>query len=188
MKVLFGNKQIELEGVTISQYEILKDKNNVMDDIEFISLLTGLNKDDIRDATLAQISFVSKMLNTYYNTSMEKSQLKPLINYNNQMLGLIKPSTMTWGEFTDLEIITSSKPLNLRLLASILYRPCETYSTKDLTSKVVKYDYEECLERSKEMGDFLVQDVMSSLFFFIQFGKMYTVKQREFMETQKTKG
>jgi hypothetical protein len=185
MKVIFGNKELELEGLTIDQYEKLQEMNMKVSDVDFISIITGLSPSDIRDATLTQIGFVSKMLNNYYNSSMEKGQLKPLIRYKDEVLGLTKPSTMSWGEFTDLEIITSQKPLNLRLLSSVLYRPCETFSLQDLSSKIVKYDYEECMERSKEMGDFKIQDIMSGLFFFTMFAKKLIDKEQDSMVQQK---
>lgn len=185
MKVIFGNKELELEGLTIDQYEKLQEMNMKVSDVDFISIITGLSPSDIRDATLTQIGFVSKMLNNYYNSSMEKGQLKPLIRYKDEVLGLTKPSTMSWGEFTDLEIITSQKPLNLRLLSAVLYRPCETFSLQDLSSKIVKYDYEECMERSKEMGDFKIQDIMSGLFFFTMFAKKLIDKEQDSMVQQK---
>lgn len=185
MKVIFGNKELELEGLTIDQYEKLQEMNMKVSDVDFISIITGLSQSDIRDATLTQIGFVSKMLNNYYNSSMEKGQLKPLIRYKDEVLGLTKPSTMSWGEFTDLEIITSQKPLNLRLLSAVLYRPCETFSLQDLSSKIVKYDYEECMERSKEMGDFKIQDIMSGLFFFTMFARKLIDKEKDSMVQQK---
>ena len=187
MKVLLGDKEYELDGITIDQYEKVKNFEGDMTDADFISILTGIEKKEIREATIQQINFVSKFLNTYYQQQTDRTPLKQLIRYKDNVLGLQKPSTMSWGCFSDLEVLTSQKPLNLRLIASILYRPCETYNIETLSSKLIKYNYEECMERSEQMGDFKIGDVLSSLFFFIKFGKIHIDKQADYMEKQKKK-
>ena len=184
MKVILGDKEVQLDGISIDQYETVKKLEGDMTNSQFISILTGLEDKEIRQATVQEIWFVSKMLDSYYQQQTDESPLKQLVEYKGEILGLEKPSTMSWGCWSDLEILTSQKPLNLKLIASILYRPCETYNIEDLSSTIVKYDYDECIERSKDMGDFKITDMMASLFFFIKYAKILIDKQEDYMETQ----
>lgn len=184
MKIILGEKEVQLDGISIDQYETVKNFEGDMTNSQFISILTGLEDKEIRQATVQEIGFVSKMLNSYYQKQTDKNPLKQMVEYKGQILGLEQPSTMSWGCWSDLEILTSQKPLNLKLIASILYRPCERYNINDLSSKLIKYDYDECVERSKDMGDFKVTDVMASLFFFIKYAKILIDKQEDYMETQ----
>ena len=36
----------------------------------------------------------------------------------------------------------------------------------------IQYDYDESLERSKEMGDFLVKDILSAMLFFLKYASL----------------
>ena len=111
MNIVLGTKEYELQGVTIDQYEEVKKINKGDRDIsnaEYISLLTGIELKEIRKATVQQIGFVSKVLNNYFNNSTTKSAVRPLIEFNGKMYGLSQPSTMTWGQWTDLEVLNIS--------------------------------------------------------------------------------
>jgi len=181
MKILLDEKEYELGDLTLSQYMKVKDiqsSGQNISDAEFISLLTNIPLEEIRQATIQQINFVSKVLNSWFSNLTTKQPLKQIINYKGEVLGLTQPSQMSWGEWTDLEILTSQEKLNLKHLAAILYRPCETFNVETLERKIVKYNYDECMERSKDMDDFPIGDIYSAIFFFMKYAQLLTDKHR----------
>ena len=187
MNIVLGTKEYELEGVTIDQYEEIKKINKEGRDIknaEYISLLTGIELKEIRKATVQQIGFVSKVLNNYFNNSTTKSNVRPLINYKGVMYGLAKPSTMTWGQWSDLEVLTAQQEYDLKHLAAVLYQPCETYNVETNEYTTIQYDYDESLGRSVDMKDFLVKDILSAMLFFLKYANLLTNKQKEYMEAK----
>jgi len=188
MKILLDEKEYELGDLTLSQYmkvkEIQSSGQNISD-AEFISLLTNIPLEEIRQATIPQINFVSKVLNSWFSNLTTKQPLKQIINYNGEMLGLTQPSTMTYGEWTDLEVLTSQEKLNLKHLAAILYRPCETFNVETLERKIVKYNYDECMERSKDMDDFPIGDIYSAIFFFMKYAQLLTDKHQNSLEDKR---
>lgn len=187
MNIVLGAKEYELEGVTIDQYEEVKKINKDGRDIsnaEYISLLTGIELKEIRQATVQQIGFVSKMLNNYFNNSTTKSAVRPLINYKGKMYGLAKPSTMTWGQWSDLEVLTAQQEYDLKHLAAVLYQPCEKYNVETQDYTTVLYDYDESLGRSVDMKDFLVKDILSAMLFFLKYVGLLTSKQKDYMEAK----
>jgi hypothetical protein len=184
MKILLDKKEYELGDLTLSQYMKVKqiqESGKVLSDAEFISLLTNIPLNEVREATIPQINFVSKVLNSWFSNLTTKQPLKQLINYKGQMLGLTQPSNMTWGEFTDLEVLASQETMNLKHLAAILYRPCETYNVNTLERKIVKYNYDECVERSKDMEDFPIGDIFSAVFFFMKYAQLLINKEKNSM-------
>ena len=187
MNIVLGAKEYELEGVTIDQYEkvkkLNKDESNVSH-AEYISILTGIDIKEIRQATVQQISFVSKVLNTYYNNSTTNNPVRSLLNIDGQWYGLAKPSSMTWGQFSDLEVLTSQKEYDLKHLAAILYQPCKTYDLDSGEYTTEVYDYDKSLQRSKDIGHFLVKDILSALLFFLKYASLLTDKQKESMEAK----
>lgn len=190
MKILLDDKEYELGEVTLSQFMKVKqinESNDKMSDSEFISLMTGIPHSEISQATLTQIGFVSKTINMWLQNMSNKEPLRQMVEYKGDMLGLIKPSQMSYGEWTDLEVLFSQKEKNYQHIASILYRPCETYNVSTLENKIVKYDYEECVERSNDMGDFPMSNILSAIFFLISFAEKLTNKHHSSLEVKKKK-
>jgi hypothetical protein len=185
MNIVLGTKEYELKGVTIDQYKKVKESEGDLTHSQYISLLTGIDLKEVRKATVQQIGFVSKVLNNYYNNSTTKSNVRPLIEYKGQMYGLAKPSTMTWGQWTDLEVLTSQQDFDLKHLSAVLYQPCEKYNLETQDYTTVQYDYDESVERSKDMGDFLVKDILSSIVFFLSYANSLISKQKDSMEIKK---
>ena len=168
MTITLGEKEIELEYITINQYREM-EKNPDMKDIDFISFITGLPIKDLRDVENNQISFVAKFLRTWTN-SLQKTPLSLTREYKGQTLGLLSPVSMTYGEHTDLHTLLTQTPINFDMVSSILYRPVIEGEGED--RKVVKYDYDECKERAKDMGDFPINDYIAALFFLTKFSEI----------------
>ena len=190
MNIILGDKEYELQKLSLTQYKKVKEiqqSKQQLTDVEYISLLTNIPADEIRQATIPQINFVSKVLNSFYINTTNKEPVRQLVEYKGQMLGLISPSQMSYGEWTDLEVLTAQDPLNLSHIASILYRPCESYNVETLDKKIVKYNYDECLDRSEDMGDFPVDYIFSALFFFIKYAEKLTNKHHSFLEEETKK-
>jgi len=183
MKVQLADKDYDLKGITLDMYETLKNNENLEND-EFISLITGIPQHKIRQATLQQINFVAKVLNNYVSNETQKGELKPLIFTGKEILGLVNPSKMSYGEWVDLESLISMRPLNFKHIAAILYRPTTKYDKMTNDRTLVKYDYDECVERSKNMGDMLLKDVLSGIFFLTKFNHLLVEDTLISMENQ----
>ena len=190
MKILLDEKEYELGELTLNQWNKVKEINmseQNLTDPEFISLMTDIPLDEIKQATIPQIGFVAKVLESWFTNTTQQKPVRQMVEYKGEMLGLTQPSQMTWGEWTDLEVLFSQEKKNLQHICAILYRPCETYSIKTLERTIVKYNYDECLERSKDMGDFPMSVIYSSVFFFMNYAKLLTNKQKDSMEVKKKK-
>ena len=190
MKILLDENEYELGELTLNQWDKVKELNmsqQNLSDPEFISLMTNIPLEEIKQATIPQIGFVAKVLESWFSNTTQQKPLRQLVEYNGEMLGLTQPSQMSWGEWTDLEVLFSQETKNLRHICAILYRPCEKFSVETLDRTIVKYDYEECYERSKDMGDFPMSVIYSSVFFFINYAKTLTNKQKDSMEVKKKK-
>jgi len=168
MTITFGESKLDLEYITINQYRKLLENPN-MDDVELISLLTTLPLEELRDVKVSELQFVSSYLKTWVS-QLQKSPLTYTIKYKGQMLGLLDATEMTYGEFSDLHILTSSDNVEYEKVCSILYRPVISGEGED--RKIEKYDYDKCMERSKDMGDFPINNYISALFFLTKYNQI----------------
>jgi len=165
MKIQIGEKEITLEHITINQYRKLLSDPDIKD-INFISLLTGVSIAELRDVEYNQITFVSQFLRTWMN-SLQETPLSLVVEYKGEKLGLVQPKNISYGEFSDLHILTSQENMDYELISSILYRPLIEGEGEDRV--IQKYDYDECVRRSKDFGDFPMNDYISSIFFFVKY-------------------
>ena len=165
MTIQLGEKEITLEHISINQYKQLLSDPDIKD-INFISLLTRVSIEELRDVEYNQISFVAKFLRTWMN-SLQQTPLSMVVEYKGQKLGLVQPKNISYGEFSDLHILTSQETPDYELISSILYRPLIEGEGEDRV--IEKYNYDECVKRSKDFGDFPMNDYISALFFFVKF-------------------
>lgn len=168
MTITFGNDQLDLEYITIQQYEKLLE-NSDMSDVEFVSLITTIPTENLRDVKVSEIGLTATFLRRWIST-FQKSPLTYTMKYKEQMLGLLDVTQMTYGEFSDLHILTSSEKVDYRKICSILYRP--VISGEGEERKIVKYNYDECMERSKDMDDFPINNYISAFFFLIKYNQI----------------
>ena len=165
MTIQLGEKEITLDYITINQYRKLLSEPDIKD-INFISLLTGVSIAELRDVEYNQITFVSQFLKTWMN-SFQQTPLSLVTEYKGQKLGLIEPQNISYGEFSDLHILTSQENPDFELISAILYRPLVEGDGD--TRVIEKYNYDECVKRSKDFGDFPMNDYISSVFFFVKY-------------------
>jgi len=170
IKIELGTTDYEVGGLTIDQWsEINKwdEEKRQWGNVDLISLMLNVELDEVKKATIKQINFVGNFLQKYVVEKSQKSELKMLIKTEDEVLGLIKPQELTYGEYVDLETLIAMKPLNMKHISAILYRPTTEHDEVTGESKLVPYDYNECLQRSEDMGNFYVGDTLASLFFLI---------------------
>jgi hypothetical protein len=181
MIVNLGDTDVEIKYISIEQYERIMDTPD-MEDIDFIHLMTNLPVEDLKDAQYDQIKFVASYLKTWLN-KLQNPPLDLEIVYEDERLGLIMPSEMSYGEYADLHTIISSQPLDVRLASAILYRPI--IKGEGETRVIKKYDYDECKERARGMGKFPITSYMSALFFFTKFKQIQLETSPLFLETKR---
>ena len=182
MTITLGNKDITLEHITINQYKTLLEEGD-MSDIDFISLMTGLKITELREVEYNQISFVAKFLRTWINT-LQKSPLSTEIEYKGERLGLLEPKNISYGEFSDLHILVSQDNPDYELISAILYRPLVEGEGDNRV--IEKYDYDKCVKRSKDFGDFSINDYISAVFFFVKYYEMLLEDSHLSSEKEKT--
>ena len=181
MIVTLGDNDVEIKYISIDQYEKIMEKPD-MDDIDFIQLMTKLPLEDLREAPYDQIKFVSSFLKTWLN-KLQNPPLDLEIVYEDERLGLIMPSEMSYGEYADLHTILSSTPVDVRLASSILYRPIIKGEGENRVIK--KYDYDECKERARDFNYFPINSYISAVFFLTKFKQIQLEDSPSFLETKK---
>ena len=181
MTITFGESKLDLEYITINQYRKLLE-NPTMSDVDFVSLITTLPLEELRDVKVSELQFVSTFLKKWIS-QFQKTPLVYTVQYKGQMLGLLDATEMTYGEFSDLHVLTSSEKVDYEKVCSILYRPVVSGEGED--RKIEKYDYDKCMERSKEMGDFPINNYISALFFLTKYNQILLEDSPLYLEKRK---
>ena len=184
MKIQIGDTDYSVRDLTILQYETLKDREDISD-IDFICLMTGVDKNIIKQTKMKDIIFVSNFLRSEVVFQDEVGELELTLEIDGTLYGLIKPSELTFDEFINLEIFMAEKPLDLPKIATHLYRPLKDEYIGEKRN-LVDYDLQSCLDRSETFKkNFPIKKLMSALFFLISFGKILTEDLLVSMETMK---
>ena len=185
MKIQIGETEYPIRDLTIEQYLVLNEIKE-LDDLDFVALMTGAPKDLLKKVKVQDLLFAVKYLKNDITYQDEIGELDMVIEVNNVLYGLIKPSEITFDEFVNLEIFMAEKPLDLPKIAVHLYRPVKDDFIGE-NRNLIDYDLQECLDRIPEFKKhFPIKKLMSALFFLITFGKTLTDNLLEFMETTKT--
>ena len=181
MIIQLGEQEVEINYISIQQYEQLMEKPDI-EDIEFISLMSKLPLDELRQAGYEEIKFVASYIRGWLN-NLQNPKLDLEVVYEGERLGLIMPSEMSYGEYADLHTIIASKPVNVRLASAMLYRPI--ISGKGEDRKIKKYDYDECVKRSKSFDAFPMTAYISSVFFLTKFKQIQLDNSPLYLESLK---
>jgi hypothetical protein len=99
-----------------------------------------------------------------------KGKSEPVIRVNGKEYGLINLDKMSIGEFSDLDIITSSTNMEGRLheAMAVLYRPLE--KKMGIPYKVSEYDPDNFAQRAEEFKQFPLAQARINLGFFLTLG------------------
>lgn len=172
MKVVLNEIDYNIKPLTIEQYLALKD-NKEINEVEIIAMMTGAPVELIRQAPMAEVKFVSKMLMSELASSEDLSPLVLDLEFKGVEYGLIKPSRMSYEEWINMEVFMAQKPVNLLKLATHLYRPLKSKKYGE-DRELVPYNLDECTQREEEFKSFPVNICMSALFFLTTFAKTLT--------------
>jgi len=166
MKVVLGKKEYGILPITIEQYELLKDNNDIKP-TELITMMTGAPIEEVKQAPFAQVSFVAKMLMTEWSNT-ETTPLNLVVDFKGKKYGLIKPSQLSYEEWINLEVFMAESPLDLTKLAVHLYKPLLNDKIGE-DRELIPYSMDECLSRQNDFKQFPITSLFSSLFFLTTF-------------------
>jgi len=166
MKVVLGKKEYGILPITIEQYELLKDNNDIKP-TELITMMTGAPIEEVKEAPFAQVSFVAKMLMTEWSNT-ETTPLNLVVDFKGKKYGLIKPSQLSYEEWINLEVFMAESPLDLTKLAVHLYKPLLNDKIGE-DRELIPYSMDECLSRQNDFKQFPITSLFSSLFFLTTF-------------------
>ena len=166
MKVVLGKKEYGILPITIEQYELLKDNNDIKA-AELITMMTGAPIEEVKQAPFTQVSFISKMLmNEWSNT--ETTPLNLVVDFKGVKYGLIKPADLSYEEWINLEVFMAESPLDLTKLAVHLYKPLLNDKIGE-NRELIPYSLEECMSRQNDFKQFPITHLFSALFFLTTF-------------------
>ena len=166
MKVVLGKKEYGILPITIEQYELLKDNNDIKP-TELITMMTGAPIEEVKQAPFAQVSFVAKMLMTEWSNT-ETTPLNLVVDFKGVKYGLIKPAELSYEEWINLEVFMAESPLDLVKLAVHLYKPLLNDKIGE-DRELIPYSMDECLSRQNDFKQFPITSLFSSLFFLTTF-------------------
>ena len=123
------------EYISIEKYQELTNLEHLSDIgkmIRTINVFTGIPEDEIK--TWA-ISDMGKVAGDFSSKLDIKSQFYPIIKLNDVDYGYTDLSTMSLGEFIDLESLCKKPQINLHEIMAVLYRPIKTHRFDKLVWK-----------------------------------------------------
>jgi len=183
MKVVLGKKEYGILPITIEQYELLKDNQDIKP-AELITMMTGAPIEEIKQAPFAQISFVSKMFMTEWSNT-DTTPLNLVVDFKGVKYGLIKPSQLSYEEWINLEVFMAESPLDLTKLATHLYKPLSNNKVGD-DRELIPYSLDECMGRMNDFKNLPITWLFSALFFLTTFVQELTKASLLSMETKAT--
>lgn len=118
------NYQITIpEFISIEKYQELTNLEHLSDIgkmVKTINVFTGIPEDEIKTWAIADMG---KVAGDFSNKLDIKSQFYPIIKLNDVDYGYTDISTMSLGEFIDLEQLCKKPQANLHEIMAVLYRP-----------------------------------------------------------------
>lgn len=123
------------EYISIEKYQELTNLEHLSDIgkmIKTINVFTQIPEDEIKTWAINDMGKVAKDFSTKLDI---KSQFYPIIKLNDVDYGYTDISTMTLGEFIDLESLYKKPQINLHEIMAVLYRPIKTHRFDKLVWK-----------------------------------------------------
>ena len=164
--VKVDDKSYEINEPTVSTWmELMKFKDILEEhelNIKLISLLTGLNEDDIRDGEVKEINKVGSVLSQYLN--QDTKQIFNEIEFDGVKYKMFDINKLTFGQFVDIDSFLrkddSYRNKNLNELSAYLYSESG-------------YDYGETniQQRIETFRGLPLRYLESSLFFLLNLGR-----------------
>lgn len=130
------NYKIEMPAfISIEKYQELTNMEHLSDIgkmVRTINVFTGIDEDEIKTWAVNDMGKVAKDFSTKLDV---ESQFYPIIQIKDVTYGYADISTMTLGEFIDLETLCQKPQVNLHEIMAVLYRPIKTHRFDKLTWK-----------------------------------------------------
>ncbi len=130
------NYQITIpEYLSISKYQELSNLEHLTDIgkmVRTINVFTDIAEDEIKTWAVGDMG---KVATDFSNKLDVESQFYPIIKIKDVNYGYADISTMTLGEFIDLETLCKKPQANLHEIMAVLYRPIKKHRFEKLTWK-----------------------------------------------------
>lgn len=123
------------EYLSIEKYQQLQNLEHLSDIgkmVKTINVFTGIPEDEIKTWSIPDLGKVAKDFSVNIDT---ESKFYPIWQHEGVDYGYADISTMTMGEFIDLESLCKKPNDNLHEIMAVLYRPIETHRFDKLTWK-----------------------------------------------------
>lgn len=164
----YEGKQYKIEEPTIELWNRLNILKDLYKEDEFnlllISIATGLDIEEIKDANWESIYDASNSLADYFLTQSEKFYNEFV--FNGQKYRFIDLDNLTFGEFIDIDEFLSrpitKRQSELNYLMSLFYREVGD------DNKLVKYDATKVMDRALLFKMLPVKYLKGSLSFFLR--------------------
>jgi len=167
-----GKKKYTFRELTIQDFydiQLLAVTDNIDSGFEVISKISGCPVNSLRGIYYEDWLEIWVTAQTFIKASMEevKGKSEPVIRVNDRLYGLINLDKMSIGEFSDLDIITSSANMEGRLheAMAVLYRPLDKIA--GIPYKLGEYDPDDFAQRAEEFRQFPLAQAKINLGFFL---------------------
>lgn len=194
------------EFLSIEKYQRLQNLEHLSDIgkmIATIAVFTGIDEEEIKTWALPDLGKVAKDFSTNIDT---ESKFYPIWQHKGVNYGYADISTMSLGEFVDLESLCKKPNDNLHEIMAVLYRPIETHRFDKLTwkaqhnvqliqnkvdnvfkwYKLKPYNNEERHVDSKVMLDLPAGFALGALSFFLGTANLHWINSLNSLKTLKT--
>lgn len=176
--IVIDDEVVEIpEEMTLGQYqELNKNPNRYKNDLQIISLFTGISMMDLKNQPTETIELLLGVLSNKARIP-EVDKIVLTFNYQGVNYGLENDwSKLAFGAWVDFEVYSSDNIYeNLHRIMAILYRPIVSFDKKNHKNyKIVPYKSQEIDERAEIMKGVPVSVWLSSAVFFLSLVKIYT--------------
>jgi hypothetical protein len=164
--VILNDDRYEIKEPTVSTWMELMKFKDILDEhemnLKLISLLTGLDLDEIRDCEVREITRVSQILSQYLGQDSKRVKLE--IEFKGVKYKLFDTNNMTFGQFVDIDSFLrkddSYRNQNLNELSAYLY-----------SESGYEYGQTNIKDRIEKFKDLPLSVLESSLFFLLNLGR-----------------
>lgn len=167
-----GKKEYTFRELSIQDFydiQLLAVTDNIDSGFEVISKISGCPVKSLKGIYYEDWLEIWVIAQNFIKASMEevKGKSEPVIRVNGKEYGLINLDKMSIGEFSDLDIITSSTNMEGRLheAMAVLYRPLVKIA--GIPYKLGEYDPEDFAQRAEEFRQFPLAQARINLGFFL---------------------
>lgn len=185
--IRYDGKEYEVKEPTISKWHELMLRREFEDDDDFnlsvIETITGLSRDEIRQAPAEDIRLSAAAIANYIMTV--DTSFHDTFTFNDITYKFIELDKITFGEFVDIDTFLtrpdSVKSKEMNLFMALLYRPM-------VEGKIVPYNPSEVAERAELFKDLPVKYLNGATTFFLRIGVILSDNTHSSSQAEKAMG